>query len=499
MMKTMITAVFICTLLIFVGCISTENQLNQESSNIQTNTRVHSATSVEGSSDDDSVLGTPTTIANDLHEPTTIISTPTALVNDVQETPTAINTATLLGNLAIFSEPPGALLTIQGLNIEDITPYTVTLDPGFYTLTLSLENHNIWTDTIHVDVGQLSSIQANLVDKYQYVSVQHVNTTNFLEYVGWEAESNSLIYAVQGDLQLNNIPSFESKDWIWWQYDVSSHNLKQIASPDSGVIDSTRQALNLCSRQETKQTPCGGYSILIESMEADQIVFTPVTTGEGSTWLANLDGSNIIQVEEIESAPAYAKWSSDGNWLIIGTFTPLTVGGYEHYLVASDGSFVSKIGEMTNTNYKLVTGIFPEFSPDGRKVAFVGTENEDIQDEESYNLYVLDLDTFQIQTSGNRFGLFQWTPDSDGLYILDNAVFPLKMDEHLWEKRISSLYFINVTGNSPIEHIIADNIVYYPKNGLGTWLWAYSPRNNAIAGGFLTPQEELGILFLEKP
>jgi hypothetical protein len=100
-----------------------------------------------------------------------------------------------------------------------------------------------------------------------------------------------------------------------------------------------------------------------------------------------------------------------------------------------------------------------------------------------------------------HFGFFQWAGEGNGIYILDEAVYPIASDEEYLStgelaKRSASLYYADLTKFPPQDYLIAGNIFYYPQNSAGTWLWTYSPTTQAIAYVGFQDNEELGILLL---
>ncbi|MBP6472819.1 MAG: hypothetical protein KA773_20390, partial [Chloroflexi bacterium] len=128
-------------------------------------------------------------------------------------------------------------------------------------------------------------------------------------------------------------------------------------------------------------------------------------------------------------------------------------------------------------------------------LAYVGSTVYDSFEASDYHLYLLDLENLESHLLSNRIGLFQWSADGSGLYVLDNGLFPMNPYEDTTEMRKTELYFIDVTTRPGEENIIATDIPYYPNNSSGTWLWGYSSSAQALAYvGY--ERLEFGILLL---
>jgi hypothetical protein len=312
-------------------------------------------------------------------------------------------------------------------------------------------------------------------------------------YLGWDATGESLVYALYTGL------AEEPGSWKWWSYHLSTGERVQLPSPGSQVDDAARQRLGLCSLTEvtvTRIEACAATSSLFESPVTDRIVFSPLSAAVegGELWLANKDGSDAQKMGDF--APTYVHWSPEESWLVVGRHIPALPGQEEDYLVAADGSYLQQLSEITGHDDFQINGLFPEFSPDGRSLAYVGSETPMSLNENDYNLYLLDLDTLESRLISERFGMFQWAADGQGLYVLDGAVF--FPGENVFNTREVSLYYIDLSQNVSSESLIANLITYHPDNSYGTWNWAYSPDTQAIAYVGFKPNE-LGILVVTPP
>lgn len=413
---------------------------------------------------------------------------PTLSSSDPWPTPTSVIT---IGQIIIQSDPKGATVDITDMGIRGQTPFSGTLPSGNYTITLNLQGFQSWTDRISVSAMQTTTVQA-LLDAYEYIKIEQLDSTKYLTYLGWSTDGRFLIYAIQKEGV-----SAEGQNWAWWQYDLLTREKTSLAPPQSQIDEVTRQKLNLCplvNELSANFTPCPAFSILMESPISDLIIFSPLTALE-ETWLSSRDGSNPQKLD-IPGSPSYIDWSSDGQWLIIGINSFGLPGQRLYFLVSTDGSIMQRLDQLTKHYSLHVSGLSPRFSPNGNYLAYFGAQNPETYIESDYKLYALDLDTFETKLISERFGPFQWTENGSGLYILDNGIFPVTENAIEFNVRESTLYYANLTQDESQEIKIASNISYYPKNSLSAWLWAFSPSSNAIAYVGLQPEEELGILFL---
>jgi len=276
----------------------------------------------------------------------------------------------------------------------------------------------------------------------------------------------------------------------WWHYDVINGVQQALTPPETRVTKAVRESLGICPfpLPEPRSYPC--LPTLWESPTNERIVFSSGhVEGEINTWLANVDGSNALYLDTFPGSPGNVMWSSDDEWLLIGLHVGVD-GSNLYYLVKSDGSFVKSLEEITNTSHFRVQGPKPQFSPDGQKLAFVGTEAickqmpcEDLDIEDEYNLYILDLDTFESQLISSRFGLFQWTNEGNGLYVLDGSANTAghSVNYSFSGMQLADFYYIDLTRETPREEkLLGDIPLYLPYLGA----WSYSPEAEAMAGMF---------------
>lgn len=348
--------------------------------------------------------------------------------------------------------------------------------------------------TIELSITPMSDTTA-LTPPYEYLKLEELSIDEELKYVAWETDGFGLVYAVLRP----EVRSVEPKDWAWWRYDPETGDRESIPPPISRVTSETRQQLNLCPIEQeplVEQLDCLGHSKLLESPISDWIVFSPLNSGDGDTWIGKFDGTNLHKLETLIDTGTYAQWSPDGRWLLISVHFPGMPGQMTHYLVRADGSFEAEFSALTDHDLFLLNGLFPQFNPDGTKLAYVGSTVYESFDENDYHLYILDLDSLESHLVSDRIGLFQWSADGQGLYVLDGGLYPVDPYEDFSGERKVELYYVDVTSQPGEERIIAADIPYYPHNSTGTWLWSYSPFVQALAYVGHERVEEFGVLLL---
>lgn len=421
-------------------------------------------------------------------------------------TPFSTLTASRLpsGEVNIFSEPTGAQASITAYDLSGETPVNWVVPSGMYTVTLMLDGYEEWTVPIAVTAASQITVTANLRQHYKVTPLIESNTAAF--NVQWTDEGNSLIYSLtdtQWPAHVLMLPVYQT----WWQYDLGNRVTQEVPPPQTRVTNTTRESLGICPfpYAESNPFPYPCNNTLQESSSQKRIVFSSgKVTGEANTWLADIDGSDVIYLENYPGMPEDVRWSSDGRWLLIGYYAGVDRSKL-FYLVSADGSFVESLEGLTNTSQWFIQGAAPQFSPDGQKLAFAGIKTdgesltgEQLNEEEDYNLYVLDLGTLENQLVSLRFGMFQWTHDGGGLYVLDgsantagNSIEYILNDE----VNYADLYFIDLSLDAyPEQKLVGDIPLDLPYSGA----WAYSPEARAIAGTFDIKGSVFGILFLDK-
>lgn len=410
------------------------------------------------------------------------------------------------GILVISSRPTGAEVRIVKAGLKGNTPYSTILATGSYTVSLSLDGYQTWEETVAIFEGESSEIQRNLVPVPmgigQYTTLAELGGVGavadlpFLANVIWEPDEQSFVYAIGKGANLG-----EAKDLYWWQYDLFSKESMAIDPPQTLVNAETREKLDLCPLDDQGwdgPAKCEYLTTLFESEEHRLIAYSPLLLenpySEGELWIAQSDGSKAQKLADF--APAYAHWSSDGQWLATGRAFAGLPGQAIHYLAMTDGSFFESLQDITGVDNFYLNGLFPEFSPNGQELLYAGSEIVESREASDYKLYSLNMDNFESRLVTDKFGLFQWAENGKGIYVLDGAFFPLESSD-LGHMRETNLYYVDISQNPPQEYLIASNIPYYPFSDKGTWNWAYSPIHQSIAYVGFQGNKEFGILKLD--
>ncbi|MGB3458852.1 MAG: PEGA domain-containing protein [Halobacteriota archaeon] len=67
------------------------------------------------------------------------------------------------GSIRVTSTPAGAGISLDGVPINEITPYTIpNVDQGYHTIELTLEGYQDWTEAVNVTAGKTVEIDATL-------------------------------------------------------------------------------------------------------------------------------------------------------------------------------------------------------------------------------------------------------------------------------------------------------------------------------------------------
>ncbi len=418
-----------------------------------------------------------------------------------EATPTTIlPTKILAGIVHIISDPEGVSASlINDQQNDDQTPVTWTLPPGMYTITLTLAGYENWIMPVVITAGSQMTLTATLHKQYPIIPIEE-NAGLF--DAQWSEDGQTITYALADDQWPSHV-QFLPVYQRWWQYNVTTGDKLALPSLQTRVTNAIRELLGVCPFPIPEIVPFPCDNTLQESPTSNRIVFSSGVnaSSEANTWLASIDGSDVVYLDKIQGSPEDVEWSSDGRWLLIGRYYGASISSNMYYLVSSDGTFAKSLEELTGTLHGLVEGPTPHFSPDGQRVAFTGIETsgrqltwEQQNQEDAYNLYVLDLNTLEYQLVSSRFGLFQWARDGNGLYILDGSANTADSVTTVSEVRYTDLYYIDLTQEPYLEERLTGAIPMYPRY---TSVWAYSPETNAMAGEFDVHQSVFSIMLLE--
>ncbi len=199
-----------------------------------------------------------------------------------------------------------------------------------------------------------------------------------------------IVFTAEGDLwamdtilrkpiQLTHTPGYEKNVWF-------SHDGKSILYLyDDGINTEIRRLTRKNPSEFWWETEhCTHSTIVKSSQRPDSIIPGPkgkkiaYTTYPGNLWVCKPDGTEPVRLVESWSPPN-VHWSPDGKWLAYtaqdNNFNP------DIYLIRSDGS-----SAPVNISLHPDVDFSPAWSPDSRRIAFVGRHHK-----ESYDIFYLDL------------------------------------------------------------------------------------------------------------
>lgn len=323
---------------------------------------------------------TPTYLTSEISSGEKVVA-PTSIQETSMETITQ-TMSPLKSTLRVLSEPEGAMVTIEEIELIAQTPSSIELLPNHYTIKVNLEGYQEWQEKILIPAGEDVEVLARLIPYLlaigQYVPLVKLddsgssNTMFFLAYLHWDPIQQSLVYALTNGLVR------ESKDWFWWQYDLQTQKYFMITSPASIVSDETRELLKLCPLNAPTRIgdrDCRYATTLIESAKHQLIAFSPfqeIGYSEGELWMADANGSNSRKLANF--APLYVNWSSSGEWFVTGDSFPGLPGQQTPFLGRTDGSFFQNLEQLGQVDILCLNGLFPQFSPNEPKLLFTGSK-----------------------------------------------------------------------------------------------------------------------------
>lgn len=133
-----------------------------------------------------------------------------------------------------------------------------------------------------------------------------------------------------------------------------------------------------------------------------------VTSPQGDLWRSRVDGSQRQQLTFGPAQAAWPQWSPDGKQI---AFETTENGRVQIYTIATDGG----------TAKPLVSGEdqqrFPSWSPDGKSLLFMRFSAAQLEDRNSYSIASVDLQTMQVAELPGSRGLKNPAFSPDGRYV----------------------------------------------------------------------------------
>jgi Tol biopolymer transport system component len=104
------------------------------------------------------------------------------------------------------------------------------------------------------------------------------------------------------------------------------------------------------------------------SPDNSKIAFIANDGNGNELWIVNLDGSNLIQLTNLDQFSAVPNWSPDGTKIVFGSGTNQFATN-DIYTINADGTSLANL-----TNTPAILDASPSFSPDGTKIAYSSDE-----------------------------------------------------------------------------------------------------------------------------
>jgi len=190
--------------------------------------------------------------------------------------------------------------------------------------------------------------------------------------------------------------------------------------------DGSRQRLVVSSNGYGNYSP--SYS-----PDGSKVLFHTNRDGNMEVYVANVDGSNQVNLTNHPANDGTASWSPDGEKVV---FSSDRNGLFQIFVMNADGSDARLLFDHPDFN-----DLRPRYSPDGRRIVF-GTQN---RYETDYHLALIDPDggNYELLTSG--FGQFSQAAWIDN----DTLVLSARRDEEAkWQ-----LYVLRLNKNGGISLI----------------------------------------------
>lgn len=177
------------------------------------------------------------------------------------------------------------------------------------------------------------------------------------------------------------------------------------SSSDIYVVDSDGSNLR-------QLTNTGSASHPAWSPDGQQLAYVDRDAEGGfDIYVMDMDSGNLTDLtNSVGQNEDYPEWSPDGSQIAYQAF--LNNENWELFVMNADGSDPKQLTSIENG-----WNTQPSWSPDGQQLAFVSNRTE------SWNIYVMDLDSFKIRalTHDKAFDYYpDWSPDGTMLAFVSN-------------------------------------------------------------------------------
>lgn len=391
--------------------------------------------------------------------------------------------------LLVESTPAGASIRLDGNELDAVTPWEGEISPGTHQIELTLPEYEPWQEEVGIGPGITLRVEAQLAESCHFTVLENEEWYGpegiwaTVQSVQWEPDGQALRYAVGHNRD-------EPKDWLWFRYDVSTDAAKVVPAPARQVSDEVRAELGLCPLAQEKTITCTVATLLSESPSGRYMVYAPpdelLYGPDGKTlwggcfklWHADTEGRGQVllgpQLGCLSTAGEGGRprvvWSPREDWILIDDSYEIA----NAYLAKTDGSVFTRV-PRTEDLYVYLNGALPVFSPDGARIAFIGTSG-DPGKRAGYATWVIDVEGDHLERVSDQLGLLQWSSDSRYLYVFEFA----------WKR---ALHRIDLTQTPPQETVLAIELPIGPYSSsrlpdyATVWesMWALSPDETRVA------------------
>jgi dipeptidyl aminopeptidase/acylaminoacyl peptidase len=223
------------------------------------------------------------------------------------------------------------------------------------------------------------------------------------------------------------------------------------------------------------------------SPDGTRIAFLSAHDGQMDIWVARMTGGEPVQLTDEKSAKHGIRWSPDGTRI---AYIANRDKKQDIYLVSAAGGAPTKLTEDTNEWDE--TRWAPAWSPDSARIAFVSNRNDYYADD----LWIVDVDGSHLRkltTSVRVMTDPEWSPD--GRYIAFNGVhdwefwfddqsdfYLVRMPEEVVTKLHTDGFATDLNGNLHLYWSPDSKSLYYRYNVRGnTNIWAVNVEGDTVA------------------